>query len=344
MNNPDFYEKISLKLLELLRANRTQLEMSQLMGYQTNQYYKFEAGLKKFRLEDLIKICEINNLDLKEFLNNKLELKLEDLSVHSVQKELFRVWSSHKMLFIKKVLSLNESRLKRVLRGESEFSIPEFLMIVDKVADRLSAFLSCFSSLDCYTEYELPFEKRYDLIDLYFKYPEALVIESATKMKQINDFPDHLKKDALLNYTQIKKEKFEIIYDYLIDHGFLKINDGKYQFNGRKVEVQYGERTNEYVGKVWEYLKNISKYRIDSHGKYYGTSTRIAPVSKQAQEKINSILKESYRQIAEVIDLDEEREKSDILYLRREAFYHHELEDIKSGKISREDKLNPDKY
>ncbi len=344
MNNLEFYEKISLKLLEILRGERTQLEMSLLMEYQTNQYYKFEAGLKKFKLDDLIKICEINNLNLIDFLNNKLELKVEELSFESIQSEFFKVWTSSEMVYIKKVLSINDSRLKRILKGESELSVPEFLQIIDQVADRLSSFLSCFSSLDYYSEYELPIEKRYDLIDLYLRYPEALVIESATRVKEINEAPDNLKKKVLLNYTQIDKEKFEEIYKYLIDHGFLKISDGKFQFNGRKVEVQYGERTNEYVGKIWRYLKDISKYRIESHGKYYGTSTRIAPVSDEAKQKINSILKDSYRKISEIIDLDEESEKSDILYLRREAFYHHELEDIKNGNLRQSDELNPKKY
>lgn len=61
-------EKTVRSLIRGMRGSRTQLQMSQELGYKFNQWHKWESGQKAVSWEDFKKICANQNIALLQAL------------------------------------------------------------------------------------------------------------------------------------------------------------------------------------------------------------------------------------------------------------------------------------
>ncbi|MBK7960502.1 MAG: helix-turn-helix transcriptional regulator [Bdellovibrionales bacterium] len=62
------YQQLIARLLKQIRGAKTQLDMSQDLGYNYNQYGKWESSQRKIRWREFSKLCKVSNIQLEKLL------------------------------------------------------------------------------------------------------------------------------------------------------------------------------------------------------------------------------------------------------------------------------------
>lgn len=328
------FDQLCRETLYLLRGDRTQMELSQELGYKGNIIYKFESGHKHLKLGHFIKVCEICRVDLRSRFRTKLDLDFNEMSATNIQKAFFKTWALSSEDHIQELLSTSRTRLWKLRTGKAELTLHEFFKLIDYFTDRLYIFLNNIVDTKEYSKSALPDHKRFNSYELYIHYPEVLYLTSLCFLKEVNETPNILKKEKLFSLSKLSRQRFEQIYEHITKSGHLMLKGDCYETNSYKLDIrsQNSSVTFKIKKKVWELLDYFSKSWIKEDTIFKKRTLRVAPVSQVAKEQIIQIYKQAYLDVSKVVDADKDScEKEDLIYYRQELFFHSDLsqEDLK---------------
>lgn len=110
--------RIEMKIFRLLRGDESQDSINKKLGYNFNQYAKWESGKKVIQWEDLLSVCKVKNIDVVKMLNRRFPIRDvcdKDVPGRSLLKFFLKVFFNDKITDLSNYLDLNPSALRRLL-------------------------------------------------------------------------------------------------------------------------------------------------------------------------------------------------------------------------------------
>lgn len=316
------YELIALKIIHLLRSEFTQEEVSKKLGYSFNQYAKFESGVKAFKLSDLFSTLAVLRKASMDSLVKELGVRVNPVSRNSITKDFLTKHNLISEKVLMEILGISKTRAWRLKKGRSELKFSELLKIIDLHFKYLFKFLGSFLSCKEMVQLKLSENNSCDALDLYKKYPESTYILCICRFSSVQALSLEGQRSKIREITRLEKEYFNLIFDYLLERGFLIIENGNYKCVDQRLDLPNTERSLEAAEVLWKMMfekLNAEYTYLDSSWK---KSFSIAPVSESAMKKIKHRLTENYREVIEIIDKDNESKKTELMFFSQFVFSH----------------------
>ncbi len=316
------YELIALRIIHLLRSEFTQEEISKKLGYSFNQYAKFESGVKAFKVSDFLLTLEILRKQSIDSLSRELGVKINSISRQCFTKDFLAKHNLISETALMKTLGISKTRAWRLKKGRSELKFSELLQIIDLHFKYLFKFLKSFLSCKEMIQLKISENNSCDALDLYKKYPESTYILCICRFSSVKSLSLEEQKNKIWELTRLEKEYFNLIFDYLLERGFLTIENGNYKCVDQRLDLPNTERSLEAAEVLWKMMfekLNAEYTYLDSSWK---KSFSIAPVSESAMKKIKHRLTENYREVIEIIDKDNESKKTELMFFSQFVFSH----------------------
>lgn len=318
------HELIVYKILNKIRNGRDHKTMSKLMGFSYNQYFKFEAGYKIFRLEDFCNLCQVNNsLDLKVALEESLSIKLLNLQQEHIIAKISEVWGSPPESIIKECLNFSSSKWWRIQKGKSPMALFDLLKYIDVTTGKLNHFLETFLTtkeitnlMNTSCDYEMAMEKLKE-------FPQITLITACLYTRDYQEAPIKEKENVLQSISKIPSPLFENLIEIIIKYKICVEYGGKLEVHNFKPEFRgvSDERSKSFYLYCQELINQKLEHGLDK--RLDRMTYKIAPISEEAKLLIQQELRESYLRISQIIEDEPVSTKSDLMIFSQGMFFQN---------------------
>jgi DNA-binding transcriptional regulator YiaG len=291
------------EILQVLRGELSQRELSKKLGYTFNQVGKWESGVTQIKWDDFLQVCKALNAPLERAFSNEFITPEPELTSLVTLKTL----SNHFSAGIEQDKKTRAS-MKKWLSGNSA---PDLAEVLKFMASRIALMLKWLSALiDCN---QVPCLREAN--DLYFarsnaafRNPNADLIYAALSLdayQKLDHHDDHL----LTTHTSCSLTQIRQIINDLHLNGFI-------QFDGKKyIPISHTETHSSQ----WETICQMTtmatqRYSVESplsqqipHMDFYFSvaTSRVVPLSTQGSKTVRDLIWKYQSELLEVIKRDQ---------------------------------------
>lgn len=329
-----FYEKIVKSLLRSIRGPRSQQEMSQIMGYDYNQWHKWESGQKLIKWMDFVKICNQFQLPLATVIHNVLGVTSLDIyDGGSVFEDVWRKFGNLSSTEMQEFLGISKAQLRRIVFGEQDFVLQILFKILGDFGSSLPYLVETLGgkNIDTHLANETSFIKKQVEIEgnhPWFCALEALLLHREYKSMKVHDNSFFAAKLGV-NVAAVKKA-----FSTLEKNGSVEMVNQKYQLKLLRVDMDVSAVNGAKLSKFWTKV-SVDRFStidgIPSSGK--GWSYRIFPVSHKAQEQIRKMIRQIDSEIYSILLSDENEDKEFVQVLITHYFDNNEFSKLNILKM-----------
>jgi transcriptional regulator with XRE-family HTH domain len=303
-----YYHSIKYKLLQQLRGELSQNQLSEKLGYKFNQYHKWEIGSKSLSLFDFIDICDVLGLDFFKAIEKVFIINLKDQNEAQIFEKLYLLLGPEDKDQLAELLDINKSTLYRWLKGKGSPDLSIILFWIDKRTQYLKSFMS--ELIGKYDADRILKEdsKRVDQYKIYKDYPYLPALEYYFYTTQY-DKARHIGISAIANDLNLSVEQVEIGIQTLLNNNAITIDDDKkYTINHKRKDLGTMHiSTSAAVGKYWT-QKSLDRFNTPDHipiktGEASNMwAWRIIPVPKSLEMPIKERFSLCFKDITEMIE------------------------------------------
>lgn len=309
--------------MKRMRGKLTQEEASRRIGFKTNQFYKYEAGLKKIKLCDFINLCQSQKLDIHDIFFRILAIDKNFKTDLEIQKKIFEIWlpiSDDAVL-----LGSSISRIWRLRNLKSKLDLVDLLRIIHIYVGKLKEFLESFGSLEPYKN----FISNVWMMDpqiVISKYPEAVFLSSMIYLYPVlNAKTKEEKINILQKKSGMTKHRFDEVFSFLIQNNVILEEDGGFISNKYKMELKRSGNDASLHDLMWNIVLEEAYHRsINKNQKLSRESFKVVPVTTEAKKRIRKEMGECYKNIRDIIDKDDPAGRDEIIYFGQFLFGHED--------------------
>lgn len=302
------YPTLKKEILTALRGSKTQMEISQLLGYSFNQYYKWETSLKWLRWDEFITLLETLNIPYHQAFRQVLGFYGDPSKCSELIPAICANLSNTE---IAQLIGQTDDVLRRWLRKEISPSVETIFQLIQLRTNNLTELLGQLVSLE---DTKLLKDQYHQLLNhkkAEVKYPFSAALEASLCLEEYQNLPEHSNK-WLANRILVSEELIKDALSSLLKAGTIAKKNNKYvledhwiQLNGipleeaAKVDKYWTQRAlDRYAGPTgvpYSQQANTTNFR----------SFRVAPISKEAAAAIKAILRQASQSILDVTNNDQ---------------------------------------
>lgn len=319
------YEKITNKVLVQLRGKEDRLGFSKKLGYSYNQYFKFEAGYKKFKLCDFIKtLAVVPSIDSLKLFNSILELNITNVDQESILNSFCNVWGNPSNYVIEQELGMSISKWWRIKNGKSTMDFSDFLLLLDVMTGRLLPFLEEILSEAIIEELVLGKGSVHQAYLFLQKYPESALITTGLYNSSYMSADPQNALANLQKLTGIPKDKFDFLLEQMLNKNILYYEEGflkstAYKIELKSLELEVGKSLLNFI--LGEVKKENDRPVEEALGKGIRSTYKIASVTPKTKELIIEELKMAYKNISSLITNDPVLGRSELILLEQAVIF-----------------------
>ncbi|MCB0391202.1 MAG: DUF4423 domain-containing protein [Bdellovibrionales bacterium] len=306
------YENLARQLIRKFRGEQSQKQMNTLLGYNFNQWHKWESGQKKLKWSEF--------LDLSEKLDDGVfstissisnipsgELKARQNSVLLYLRNKFGNLSDKKLSFY---LDIDINKVRRILYENQDFEFSLFLKFLGKCTRLLPYFLESLKSNELTSNSKDTINKFLNQRQLEATYPWLSAIEAFLELREYKQLDSH-SHQLIADRLNLPIKTVEFSLQLLEENNVIEKQKGKYQLNLKRVDMESATKVESAsLAKYWT-DKAVERFStidgVPSSGA--GWSYRIFPVSKVAREEIRQKISKLYGEIHQILTEDGSRDK-----------------------------------
>jgi transcriptional regulator with XRE-family HTH domain len=309
-------------LLQELRGEISQLELSHALGYEYNQYFKWESGNTAITLLNFIDLCNYLKVDLKIIFDDFLYYRLDAYNQSDLLSNIYTRWCHHSDEKFLKLTKFSKSKWWRLKTGKVKLTLSDFIVFLDTVIERKNVFLKLISKNFKAKKYLHAKSLNDDVLLMTIKeYPEFAVIYSSLFLKDyILAKTTAARKKILIRTTNINEKRLDIILNHLQQNEILdseyKSLQEPFRVKLSKINLEVNDIFAAYCLKV--HLNGITPIRKKDN---IAASPILAAVSEETRIKIYDILTKCQSEIAQAISNDNKSGKTEILNVYLGAIY-----------------------
>lgn len=311
---------MNTQVLVSLRGDLDCLKMSHFLGYKFNQYFKFEAGYKRFMLSDFLEVCRMTKkVNTKKLFKEVLDMDIDSPAYKTVIEQFCNVWGKPSTFVLEKKIGISKSKWWRVVSGKSDLTLIEFLKIIDVMTCKLDQFLEM--TID-QKRFNLRQDEVSPILSFLKQYPESSLILTGIHLSEYLEANPSERLEVLSKITSINKNHLDELIPKMIAEGICFYNDdgiikdSTYKIEFRKESSGVGKMLYSYISDKTKNAYLESK-NIEDDKKAIFCTYKVAPVSKKSKEKIKAEITNAYKKICEIIESEDSLAAEDIVVLNQ---------------------------
>lgn len=307
LRKSDYIEKICQKIVKSLRSNKSQQQMNIKLGYEFNQYAKWERGQKQILWEDLLEICDVLNIKIFDIL--KLRFAIPNSSTKKSGQHILQfILNTFYEQDLKKMalsLGITASSLRRQMNGSTNIKLVTILNSFLYRPILFLYFLNDIGVLQDFLELQKEFLKINSLEKLEAEKPYCTCLLYFIETSEYKELPNH-DIDLLAKLTGLTALQVRVATRELADRGLISEKNKKFEIckiSNELNSLTIAERVQ--VMSYWQ-MRSISYlYRL-AHGAprppiKNHNSFRAFTTTKSTAEKITEKLAHTYFEICQMI-------------------------------------------
>lgn len=304
----DLYTNLSREILLSLRGERSQSELSEMLGFSFNQVGKWETGATAFHWEDFVRLCEALAIPWKEQFESVFSfhsgMKLEENSVFDILSRFFGHASVREM-----ATRLNKSRssISRLLHDQVKIDFADVLRLMDQRPYVLSTWLSKFLDIKKLPSFREQAESEAQMFRGLQTVPWALLVNSALGIQTYLEAETH-SAEFLAEKTGLTTEQVSLALAKLVEAGVIEYRDGKYKGLIREMtylRVPEMRPLTRFLNQSISDAFRVTPVKTPNIANPSISSTRVYPMSSAAGKQIADILVRFHHEISEVVKQDQ---------------------------------------
>lgn len=210
------------EILQVMRGELSQRQLSDKLGYTFNQVGKWESGATQLKWDDFLRVCKILGISIENAFWREFLTPVPEPTPLSTLKALSYHFSAG--------TSLNKQMRKSMDKWLSGKSIPDFAEVLRFMGNRISLMLTWLSEIvDCS---KIP--SLYEANNLYlarsqavFRTPDAMLIYSALSLDAYQKLECH-NEELLAEHTTCSPTQIRQVIQALHLNGFVHFDGKKY--------------------------------------------------------------------------------------------------------------------
>lgn len=295
------------------RGPLSQEAFSKKLGFNYNQYYKWEQGLKVVTWSDFVKMCKTNEIPIQNMIQSNYEIVFmsDEYQGQEVLSFFLRSYFDSGLKEMSTYLNISPQRLDRYLQGKHKISLTIILKILAFRPQIFLNFLNALGILENLHHLNLEFEvlKNKMHIDTICPYASSVqhFINSDYYQNQSSGSLsiEEMAKELHLSISQVKQA-----IQLSLDEGILGIAGQSYFLQEKALEMKAVDRRDKIKQVMYWHYRALCFYEGQKHlpnppdNSLSLSGYRVFSASPGLIEDINQKLKECYLHILRMIDED----------------------------------------
>lgn len=300
------------EILKEIRGERTQEAMSELLGYKFNQWHKWESGQKAFMWENLLRVAEINSIDITEAVR-LVSNPHKPLNFRGGQllRTIIERYTKFDILFLEERLETSKSTLYRLF-DKDDIEVAILLQCIGELSYVLPQFVSCLTGENVKGELKDFISQPKKYIHIEGSNPWLAAVEVSLQLDDYLKLEEH--SDELISAkTGLDVQKVREGIRSLLEEGAIRIEGKKYASNVRNIDLGPDLRMSSLFMKYWT-LQACKRFEtIDGVPlSRKGWSCRVFAASDEAIEKVRAIHADFSAELSRIFIEDETRKKENV--------------------------------
>lgn len=328
------HQRLVRMLLEGVRGERRQNDLSRRLGYRSNQWHKWESGQTAFMWKDLVKVTRTLELPLQEAVDRVIGhrgIAAEDGKAFFV--EIWKKYVGNRPNETRPGVRISRAKLSRITRGRQDLELALVFGLLDEMSTTLPFFVDalCPSIPEKSIRKELSRFRRQvsDEADV----PWACALEAALESRAYQSLRRH-DDGTLAEQLGIPKAMVARGLAALRESEAIRLDRGKYVLNSKRVDMDPDIRSSARLARFWTEICLERFNETDGvPASRRGWSYRIFPVSSEARRQLYEAQLEFARKILRIAQEDRDRPKSLIQAVMLHLFDSDEMK--ASGALGR---------
>jgi transcriptional regulator with XRE-family HTH domain len=300
------YEILRREILTAIRAERTQGQLNQKLGFSFNKVYRWESGRAQIGWDEFILVCEICRVDLAKAMGTCFSY-FEDMRDH--RRVMKHFIGKNKITDIAKATGISRHSLSRSLNGAQVPTLEHMFVLIDHSSADFLRFIEQIANGK-----ELPFVREKlefyrKQLEVYYENPWLSALLSAIDLEeyQTNPSEDFLARKSRLPVEIVRKTIGDLSRESLL------------HWNGQGWETRFqriGVRTTpETKQKIAKYVYRQAFEAVDTsiNSPQMRFSWKLFSLNQKSYEKILQKYTEFFNELGTIID--EGQKGADKVYL-----------------------------
>jgi len=279
--------------LKALRGRRSQIILSEQMGYGFNQVYLLETGKRIAQWSDFEKICKLTQKSLAENLRRFFQYAEGEGVLPLLQFTL----KSRKQKDVAKALEIPEARLSRWMRGKSEPPLMDAFRILHHVQTNFLEFLEAVVGEGKIESIQEAVKKRRSLMDTLYKLPFAGAVAPALQTKSYQNLKKH-EPGFLAEHLGITFEEEVLALKALVEAGQVEIVNGKYEL--KNYSVNLSQDPDRFI-TICQYWSERAARTPKQRGQKSSFGYRVFGVTEEGRMRIRQAQIDYYNALTAIV-------------------------------------------
>lgn len=300
----DFYLQLTKEILLGLRSDKSQVELSQLLGYSFNQVGKWEAGVTLFHWDDFIQMSEAVNIPWRKHFSEVFVFNNNQTLENKNAFEILRQFFGHaSMNEVAQHMHKSKSTISRLKNDQVKADFADILKLMDQRPFVLSSWVSRFLDIQKLTSIRDQHEREMKVLQGLLQVPFAPSVNAALQMEKPEDenYVSWLARKTGLNGPQVQQALQILLESRVIekrgDQYFSILRDLTFMRNPEF--RRYTQFLSSQIAQNFGMKSRIPNYNNPSLA-----STRTHAMSSEAARKISEALVLFHHQVADIIKSD----------------------------------------
>lgn len=308
------FVQIKKELLIALRGERTQVEISRMLGYSFNQWHKWESEQKWMRWNEFVEVLRVLMVPIEDVFRELYAFKKQaasgrDLDDFRVVLDCFCAgWSTQKVAGI---LKQDEDVIRRWVREGVSPSLETVLFLIQERTNDLSTFVANL----------VPIQQIPTLRDFHqtvvahkaveVKYPFSAAVEACFLLESYKALEKH-SDEWIADRVKVPVKLVQELIATLVQQEIVENRSGKYQLLKQTDLRGISKRGLTEINGYWarrglgrlDYLSALDNVPATDTPDAF--MFRVAAVSRRASEEIRAKLLQCSRDVYDIIIADED--------------------------------------
>jgi transcriptional regulator with XRE-family HTH domain len=295
---------LAAEWIRAVRGGRTQAIVSRRLGYRSNILYRWEAGICFPTASGALRLAEQMGVDVRaalgEFLpgsSSWLET-IDATSINAVACLLSELRGRLPIQELARATGISRFALARWLKGQSEPTLPEFFLVVEKTSLRLLDFISHFVEPSQLPSIGAAWDRLVQSRLAAYEHPWSHAVLRALELRAYRELPEHV-PGWIASRLAIDDTVEDECLALLQRCGQIEWAGGRYVANPTSFVDTRADPERARMLKAWWLRVGLERLEGGRPGLY---AYNLCSLSKEDLARVEILQRKYYREMTQIIE------------------------------------------
>ncbi len=301
------YSELSRQILQRMRGEESQAQLSERLGYSYNQVGKWESGHTHFSWQDFVHLCQVQGIDWQASLRGIFLICTDvDLNKTGIVQVLRDFYGLMDLVELAKCMNKSLSSARRLLTSQVKVDFADVLNLLDRRPLLLLSWLETFLAVEDLPLLQAKIQHRRQVHQGLLQFPWAPEVNAALQLEGYRELSSH-SSEWICKVTRLSPRHVDIALRELEHSGLILKRGDKYLSLLRDMSfmrVPNFRRVSEHLNqRIANSFKSQAANTPDPSNPSI-SSTRIYPLSSEAAQRLAKAMVAFHNQVGEILKSD----------------------------------------